>query len=96
MKDVQDVYCAMQKYHIITIEVRKILLNETNESASPLFHHYKRLLRTRTRAVSNHLTPLVQDSARSSAFDRSSPPPFCRAALRCLVPRFCGFIGVCS
>jgi hypothetical protein len=67
----KNVYCAMQKYYIITVEVRKILLNETNESTSPLFHHYKRLLRTRTRAVSNHLTPLVQDSARSSAFDRS-------------------------
>jgi hypothetical protein len=39
VKDVEGVGCAMQKYYIITVEVRKILLNETNESTSPLFHH---------------------------------------------------------
>jgi hypothetical protein len=71
MEDVEGAGCEMEKYYIITIEVRNILLNETNESASPLFHHYKRLLRTRTHAMSNHPIPRVQISARSSAFDRS-------------------------
>jgi hypothetical protein len=52
-KEVEGVGCKMEKYYIITVEVRKILLNKTNESASPLFHHYRRLLRTRTHAMSN-------------------------------------------
>jgi hypothetical protein len=39
VEDVEGVGCKMEKYYIITIEVRNILLNETNESASPLSHH---------------------------------------------------------